>query len=474
MSLKDRLNTTQKQQTAKPEQEKQPQYFNSNEDANNFDTLGIIDTLLIDDELNSVFVSGAKNIYVNKRGKVHKSTTTYRDNVQLENILKKAAIAEGIEPIGENACFKFNHKLGINVTATLPPMSNVATMFIKCYKDKHANLQALQEEHSVSKEISLVLEALCTIKKNILIIGEKNTLKTTLLSALAKKMPTNNRAFLVDNEKEIKIDFPNYTSYNFINLNEETCDRLFASMVLSSPDKIFINDDSIKILPIALKYMQKGYRGVITALEATNIDEAIEKSIKASLKNDSTITKEQARAMFLSAFDIIIKVKRDEIGRRQIASISQINLMAQDEFVEEIFTIDALQEHKSTGIIPIFFEDIKNNSLPIADNVFDSNYKHTYYKGYSKESINQYSKKSANIDILKKFKKELPMQEENEMQENASKQNDVIENNPSNLADGDLMQKAQEKFNELKKNAQLQEEFDEAVENFAKEETHNE
>ena len=189
MSLKDRLNTVQKQQIKETKKEEQPKYYKTEQEAQ-LDTLGAIDTLLANDDLNSIFVSGAKNIYLERRGKTTKSTSTFRDNVQLENLIKKIAQNEGVELDEQAPFFKFNYKTGVNVLATLPPLSNVASLFIKCYKDKHATIQTLQIEHSISKEIALILEAFCAIKKNILIIGSKNTLKTTLLSALAKKIPT--------------------------------------------------------------------------------------------------------------------------------------------------------------------------------------------------------------------------------------------------------------------------------------------
>ena len=84
MSLKDRLNTVQKQQIKETKKEEQPKYYKTEQEAQ-LDTLGAIDTLLANDDLNSIFVSGAKNIYLERRGKTTKSTSTFRDNVQLEN-----------------------------------------------------------------------------------------------------------------------------------------------------------------------------------------------------------------------------------------------------------------------------------------------------------------------------------------------------------------------------------------------------
>jgi Flp pilus assembly CpaF family ATPase len=131
--------------------------------------LGAIDTILADDEVSNVFVSGAKNIYLEKKGKFIKSATTFRDNVQLENMLKRIAQNEGFELDEYNPYFRFNHRQGVNVALSTPPLSNVPTVFVKCYKDKHATIQILQEELSISKEIALILpySALFSVMKSI-------------------------------------------------------------------------------------------------------------------------------------------------------------------------------------------------------------------------------------------------------------------------------------------------------------------
>ena len=243
MSLKDRLNTAQKQtpvQIKIEQQKEQPKYYATDKEAQ-FDNLGVIDTLLADDDINNIFVSGAKNIIINKKGKSRKSTSTFRDNVQLVNILKKIAINEGVELDDKKPSFKFNYELGVNAIATLPPLSNVPTLFVKFYKDKHATLQVMQEELAVSKEIALILEAFCSISKNILIIGDTNTLKTTLLSAFAKKIPTNNRAVVIDSENEFIINGQNYTNYNFSLINSEMQNAIFETTI-----------DTLSVIPAAV------------------------------------------------------------------------------------------------------------------------------------------------------------------------------------------------------------------------------
>jgi len=480
LSLKDRLKSTQKAPSVKAKQEQPLKYYTSNEEAPHHESLGVIDNLLVDEKINSIFVSGAKNVYIEKKGKTNKSTTSFRDNVQLENIIRKTANSRGID-LNETSCFSFNHKLGINVLATLPPLSNVATMFIKCYSDKHATLQVLQEENSVSKEVALVLEALCAIKKNILIVGEKSTLKTTLLSALSKKVPTNNRIVVLDKQCEIRIDGANYTNYDFEKINNQKIEEeLLDAIINSNPDRIFINDNSDDLLLETIKKINKNFKGIVATFCAGEKENPIELFINKVMCYCQNMTYEKAKAFVLNIFDVIIFVKKDDLGKRKISSISQINLMAQDGFIQDVFNIDYLNQHKSTGIIPAFYDDIKMCSLPISDNIFDENYKHTYSKPLEGDAVGQFGRKG-NIDILKKFKKDLPTLNDENIIENENKtdaQEDVqnVENfQESNMNDAEeLMKKAQEKFDEIKNSVQINNEYDAVVEAFSKEENINE
>lgn len=452
MSLKDRLNTVQKQQIKETKKEEQPKYYKTEQEAQ-LDTLGAIDTLLANDDLNSIFVSGAKNIYLERREKTTKSTSTFRDNVQLENLIKKIAQNEGVELDEQAPFFKFNYKTGVNVLATLPPLSNVASLFIKCYKDKHATIQTLQIEHSISKEIALILEAFCAIKKNILIIGSKNTLKTTLLSALAKKIPTNNRAIIIDSENGFKITSQNCTNYDFSKIdNPKTMDLILSSIVNSNPDKLLINTENEDLINKTIEKINSQYKGLILTLCANNSDEAIKKLSQILMNNSNNLALHEAKAIILSNFDIIIEAQKDELGRRKISSIKEINLSKEDEFIQDIFTLDYLKQHKSQGITPLFYEDIKNNSLPIGDNIFNIEYKHTYHKGIDIDA--QFAKKGTNIDILKKFKKDLPTPNDENIE--TEEQQEI----KKEIDEEELMQKAQEKFDELKKNAQMQGDFE--------------
>ncbi len=441
MSLKDRLNTNNKTNTQKDNEKNEiPKYFETSEIAN-IETLGILENLFIDDDLNSIYVNGPKNIYVERNGKYSKSTLSFRDNVQLENIIKRNAQNVGYEIDDKNPFIKFNHKKGINVQATLPPLSVPANIFIKCYKDKHANIKFLSENQSISKEMALILEALSNIKNNIIIAGKSNTLKTTVLSSLLKILPNNNKGILIDFVNEIELNLKNYSSFDFSNINENN--EILDSIITSNPDILGINNPDDNTIFNVINKIQEGFKGAIITICAKNQQEAMNKIAISILKKIPNLNFEKAKLIAYQAFNLMIFCKKDETGKRRISSISQIDTDENDNcLINDIFFLNHILEHESTGFIPDFYEESKINSLPINSNIFEKTYKHTYHKTTQNDAMEQFIKKTSNQDILKRFKKELPTQE---------------------IPEEEAIKKVQEKFEELKKIAKNEEKTEETI-----------
>ena len=222
-----------------------------------------------------------------------------------------------------------------------------------------------------------------------------------------------------------------------------------------------VNDCSSKILSFLIQKILNGYNGLITTIEATTPLNAMENIAQSILLEKPFINPEIAKGMVYKAFDLIIFTTRDEIGRRKISSISQINIDSEGEcMLLDIFRINHLGEYQSSGFVPDFFETAKLNSLPVSSNIFDSEYKHTYHQSYKADALNQFTKRGANIDILKKFKKDLPTQEIQEEDNSSQEISEIIKEETSDTPElnaDEIMQKAQEKFDELKRNTQEQE-----------------
>ncbi len=400
MSLIDRFNKKTQQHSPNIEQIKelvsQPNYYNSDEEALNANTLGTIDNILADDEINTIFVNGARNIYIEKRGKVVKSRSSFRDDIQLENIINKYLNHCTLD-IENQQYFEINHDKGINLLITIPPLSKKITISVKYYNDKFADIKILRENQVVSKEIALILSTLVSINVNILITGAKKTLKTTILSAMSKTLSDIQRGVLIDylNEIDVEKNLCAYFDFSILK-NEEKEKHLLEQLSYTKPNKIFINSPKDYILEDIFRLASKT-KGIITTLDAKNFEQA-----KETIKD-------------INSFDIIIECEKAENETGKIASISQIT----NGIKEEIFALNQERELVSTGLIPRFFEKIKD--VNINQNIFDKEYIHTYQRiplPDTNTAIEEEPAKKINPEVLKKFKKDFPAEEIELMQDN--------------------------------------------------------
>jgi len=437
MSLKDRLN--QQTHTVVNKEATQAKIAKLNKPQKvqqNLSGFGNLETFFVDESLNSITIQGAKNVYMEKHGIFHKSTVSFSDDNELIDLIKKNAKDE----VDGTKVIKFNLKEGINALATIPPLSDIPSIYIKCYNDSNAKIKTLQEDKLISKEIAMVLEALVSTKTNILITGNPKSLKTTILSSLAKLLPLNSRGVFVDFQNEVKIKTQGFVNYNLSNLeNKKEENEILNSIVNSNPDRIFINDIGSEFYNEIVNFSSLGYRGFILNVCSKNSEDVINLFTQNILKENPYLDFESAKARVFEAFDIIIETKKDEYTARNISKI--VELDQENRTIKDIFHLNNDLEFTSSGYIPKFYSLLKQGSISINSNIFDENYKHTYHQGLGDVTQNPCN------ELIRKMK------------ENASK--GTFETSAYNLNSEEIMKKAQEKFQELKRNAKLQEQIKE-------------
>lgn len=384
MSLRERLGNKIKTDEELIESiDSNVEYYENNEVAKTINSLGVVENLLTDSSLNAIYILGAHDIYVERKGKVNKTTLAYRDDIQLDSIIRRLAQKNNVEIDEENPIVTFKYRPGIIVRAVLSPISNPINVTIKCYKDKFSSLELLQKEQCFSKEIALFLGTLTTMSANCLIVGERNTFKTTLLSAIAKKLPLNNRGVVVDYSKELELDIPNIINYDLSSLSDDKIKKkLIKTLFISNPDKIFLNDcDEFELFA---PYLLQGSKNLIATITANNPDMVVKK-----FKNN-----------FYNMFDVLIYVKTLENGAKKIDTIYAAR---NENVLDKVFYLNNFNDYKSCGFIP----DFCRNNTQLTANMFDIMYKHTYQIDKLKKPKLQ-ANRINRAEILKKFKKDLP------------------------------------------------------------------
>lgn len=175
-----------------------------------------------------------------------------------------------------------------------------------------------------SGDIHGFLRAAVRARKSILISGGTATGKTTLLNALLKEAPQDERIVLIEDTPEIQLTHPNAVGLVAVRgrLGEASvsaADLLEAALRLR-PDRIIMGEiRGIEALSF-LRAVNTGHPGSITTVHASSPDGAIEQLALIAAQAGTDLGREELKAYMRSVLDVVIQLVRVD-GKRQVSDV---------------------------------------------------------------------------------------------------------------------------------------------------------
>ena len=177
----------------------------------------------------------------------------------------------------------------------------------------------------VSGDVRGFLAAAVRARKSILISGGTATGKTTLLNALLKEAPQDERIVLIEDTPEIQLTHPNAVGLVAVRgrLGEASvsaADLLEAALRLR-PDRIIMGEiRGVEALSF-LRAVNTGHPGSITTIHASSPDGAIEQLALIAAQAGTDLGREELKAYMRSVLDIVIQLGRAD-GQRLVSDIA--------------------------------------------------------------------------------------------------------------------------------------------------------
>ena len=168
------------------------------------------------------------------------------------------------------------------------------------------------------------LAAAVKARKSILISGGTATGKTTLLNALLKEAPADERIVLIEDTPEIQLTHANAVGLVAVRgrLGEASvsaADLLEAALRLR-PDRIIMGEiRGVEALSF-LRAVNTGHPGSITTIHASSPDGAIEQLALIAAQAGTDLGREELKAYMRSVLDIVIQLGRTD-GQRLVSAI---------------------------------------------------------------------------------------------------------------------------------------------------------
>lgn len=170
--------------------------------------LGILDSIMLDENITEIMINGPKNIFVEKNGKIQElgSEQVFKDDNELMNVINRLVEQAGRSVDRSDPICDTRLSDGSRVNVVLPPLSLVGPVLtIRKFSRNPMTIERLIEYGSIDTEIASVLQRLVRAKYNIFISGGTGSGKTTFLNALSNFIPYDERVITIEDSAELQI-----------------------------------------------------------------------------------------------------------------------------------------------------------------------------------------------------------------------------------------------------------------------------
>ena len=167
---------------------------------------GPLEPLLKDPTVSEIMVNGPKKIYVERRGKIEKSETVFRDNDHLLQIIDRIVSKVGRRVDETSPLCDARLPDGSRVNAVIPPIAlDGASLSIRRFGANPLKLEDLLNYKAFTPEMAMLLEGAIKAHLNIIISGGTGSGKTTLLNTLSAFIPGDERLVTIEDAAELQL-----------------------------------------------------------------------------------------------------------------------------------------------------------------------------------------------------------------------------------------------------------------------------
>jgi pilus assembly protein CpaF len=347
--------------------------------------LGPLQPLLEDDTITEVMVNGSKNIYIERKGKIHRVPVTFENNDHVMRIIDRIVAPLG-RRIDESSPY-VDARLpdGSRVNAVIPPISLVGPVLtIRKFSRNPITVEQLIQFGSVTQEGIQFLKACVEARLNIVISGGTGSGKTTLLNILSGFIPADERIVTIENAAELQLRQEHVVTLesrppNIESRGEITIRDLVVNSLRMRPDRIIVGEIRDEAALDMLQAMNTGHDGSMTTLHSNSPRDTLARLETMTLMAGMDLPSRAIREQVASAIDLICHQERMRDGTRKITNITEISGMEgevitmTDIFVFEQTGIENGQivgRLRPTGLRPKFMDKLEAAGINLPPSIF--------------------------------------------------------------------------------------------------------
>jgi pilus assembly protein CpaF len=152
--------------------------------------LGPIEPLMQDPTVSDILVNGPHEVYVERRGKLQKTSAIFRDDAHLLQVIERIVSAVGRRVDESSPMVDARLKDGSRVNAIIPPLAlDGPVLSIRRFAVDPFKMTDLLQFGTLTEQLAEVLRGAVQARLNILVSGGTGAGKTTMLNILSNYIP---------------------------------------------------------------------------------------------------------------------------------------------------------------------------------------------------------------------------------------------------------------------------------------------
>ena len=332
--------------------------------------LGPLEPLIEDETVSDIMVNGAKQVFVERRGKLEPTDVTFRDDQHVMNVATKIVTRIGRRIDETRPLVDARLPDGSRVNIIIPPLAiDGPAISIRKFSKKTITLDTMAQQANISPEMATLLKIAARCRLNILISGGTGSGKTTLLNALSRLIDPTERTVTIEDAAELQLQQPHVVRLetrppNLEGTGEITMRDLLRNALRMRPDRIILGEIRGAEALDVLQAMNTGHDGSMSTIHANRPREALTRLENMVGMTGIHLPSHAVRTQIAAAVNLILQVNRMRDGMRRVTDVIEVVGMEGEIITtQELFSFQFQGEaadgrlrgvFKSSGVRPHF------------------------------------------------------------------------------------------------------------------------
>jgi pilus assembly protein CpaF len=288
-----------------------------------------IEHLILDDAVSEVMVNGHDHIFIEKAGFIEPVEGVSLGEKSLMVAVKNIARRLGDDISESKPILDSRLPDGSRVAAVIPPCSvDGVTLTIRKFNARHFGVEDLVQAGTLERWLANQLEGYVLARKNILIAGATGSGKTSMLNALGKFIPSDERVLLIEDTSEIHMGQDNLVRFEARQpqngLPAVTIRDLLKASLRHRPDRLILGEIRGSEAFDLLQLLNTGHAGSLSTVHATSARQALARFTSCVLQSGVDLPYRVVKTNVGDSVNVVVHLERRP-GRRFVSEVVEIH-----------------------------------------------------------------------------------------------------------------------------------------------------